>query len=92
MLFRSEKDAATVIDKLAGIHLQDSKEGVRVVAMDADSMAKATGLRVDDIIIAANRKSIRTISDLRHVLTNSQNDNILLHIIRNNSRLFVIVR
>jgi len=87
-----EKDAATVIDKLAGIHLQDSKEGVRVVAMDADSMAKATGLRVDDIIIAANRKSIRTISDLRHVLTNSQNDNILLHIIRNNSRLFVIVR
>lgn len=86
----TSKNQAAMTNKLAGVHLQNSKEGVIVVALENE--ARHTGLRINDVIIAANRQSIRDINDLRKVLKNSQSDNLLLHIVRNNSHLFLIVR
>ena len=85
-----EESQAAVINKLAGVHLRNSNEGVTVVALEGE--ARSTGLRVNDVILAANRQAIRTINDLRKALKSSQSDNFLLQIKRNNSHLFLIVR
>src|SRR5690554_5546025 len=85
-----EESQAAVINKLAGVHLRNSNEGVTVVALEGE--ARSTGLRVNDVILAANRQAIRTINDLRKALKSSQSDNLLLQIKRNNSHLFLIVR
>jgi len=81
---------AAVINKLAGVHLQNSRDGVVVVALENE--ARNTGLRVNDVILAANRQPVRDINDLRKILKRSKQDNLLLQINRNNNHLFLIIR
>src|SRR5690554_5695442 len=63
---------AAVINKLAGVHLQNSRDGVVVVALENE--ARNTGLRVNDVILAANRQPVRDINDLRKILKRSKQE------------------
>ena len=84
--------AATAVKKLEGAQLQDTAEGVRVVAIERNSPALQTGLQPGDVIVGANRQRVATIADLQSILGNSRSDNILLQIRRGSASLFLVIR
>lgn len=80
------------ISRLAGVHLQNTSDGVLVVGIEQDSPAARTGLQINDVIVAANRQQVRSVEDLRNRLSGKQSDAILLQILRQNSHLYLVIR
>lgn len=80
------------IQKLQGVHLQDTADGVRVVGIDRNSPAMMTGLQVNDVIVAANRKPVSSVAELKKVLNAGKGENILLQIERGGASLFLVIR
>lgn len=80
------------IARLAGVHLQNTSEGILVVGIDQNSPAARTGLQVNDVIVAANRKAVRTVDELRNTLGKEKGEQILLQIVRHNTHLYLVIR
>lgn len=67
-------------------------QGVQVLSVAKGSLAWQSGVRKNDIIIAINRKEIRSLSDLKKMAAKNQNPLIALNIHRGNSALFLVLR
>ncbi len=67
-------------------------QGVQVLSVAKGSLAWQAGIRKDDIIIAINRKEIRSINDLKKAAEKDQSPLIALNIHRGNSALFLVLR
>ena len=65
-------------------------EGVVVVDVEAGSAAARTGLRKGDIIVSANRASIKSVSELNAALNNAKT--LLLNLRRGNTALFLYLQ
>lgn len=68
-----------------------TNEGVVVVALAPNSLASYSGLRVGDIVVGANRMRVYNIASLKKALARDSH-NILLHINRGGSSLFIVLR
>ncbi len=65
--------------------------GVLVTHVEKNSMAARYGLEKDDVIIGLNREAIKSIAELRIALSSEPNI-LALNILRNNSRLYLVIR
>jgi serine protease Do/serine protease DegQ len=74
-------------DIVEGSPLYGRIEGVVVTKVERDSPAAAASLRKGDIIISANRKKIKSLSDFKAAIKGSSK--LLLNIRRGNSALFL---
>lgn len=78
---------------LDGIELEAEKNGngVLVTGIEPDSNAAYSGLRVGDLIIAANKRRVRDLDSLAKALQLSQTS-ILLQVNRRGGSLFIVIR
>jgi len=67
-------------------------EGVYVLRLDRDSDFARAGVRPGDIIVSVNRRLISSVQDLRSVVHEAGDGNLLLRISRGNGSLFLVVR
>ena len=79
------------IKKLQGARFQETSDGVLIVSIERGSPAAQTGLRRNDLIVAANRRAVTTIDQLKKALTETP-DQTLLQIRRGNASLFLVIR
>ena len=71
----------------------DIKEGVLVAQIEANSNAEKSGLKVGDIIISIDAKTINSIEELKsYIYERYPNDNIILKIKRNNNIFLVNIK
>ena len=61
---KAEATAAPAPPRL-GIHIKTAPDGVLVSAIEPGSIAEATGLRVDDVLIEAAGVPVKTVEDVR---------------------------
>lgn len=66
----------------------EPKTGVVITAVDAGSAADSAGLEEDDVIVAANKAPVRSVSELRRVLAPTTT-HVLLLVRRDTASLFV---
>jgi serine protease Do/serine protease DegQ len=92
----SNKVGKAIHPKLEGAEFSDIEEGdplygriegVLVAQVEAGSIAMRAGLRRGDVIISANRKDIKSVSDLANAVKG--NNKLLLNIRRGNGALFL---
>lgn len=79
--------------RLAGATLEDASgklQGVLVNKVAARSRAARAGLRVDDVIVAANQQRIAGIADLQRIA--NQSDGLLLGMVRGQSEVVLMLR
>lgn len=80
-----------------GVHLEgarfkeDSKLGLVVVRLEQGSNAWQSGLRMNDVILSANRRKVRTVEHLDYALRLS-NSQLLLRVLRGNAALYLVIR
>ena len=71
----------------------DIKEGILVAQIEANSNAEKSGLKVGDIIISIDAKTINSIEELKsYIYERYPNDNIILKIKRNNNIFLVNIK
>lgn len=51
-----------------GVYIQESDDGVRIINLTDPSPAKKAGVKVEDLVLAANGKRIKAITDLQDVM------------------------
>lgn len=66
------------------------EEGVLVSVVKKDSVAWNHGVRANDIIVSANRKSVRNLESFREAI--SGQDVLMLNIVRGNGALFLLLQ
>lgn len=78
---------------LAGALFRDAPEdeGVQVSALNPQSPAAFSGLRVDDVIIGANKRNVRDLKSFRQALSQSRRS-VLLHVNRNGRLFYLVLR
>ncbi len=95
-----EKIAGQVLSvKLRNVQLQNFRQsedpsgsaGVLIIGIAVDSPAAVAGLRQGDIIVGANRKSVKNIEALREVIAN-KNQQLMLHVLRNSEFGYLMIR
>lgn len=83
------------IDLLDGIKFKeitkDNKNMVIVEDLDSKSQGYRYGLRKNDVIASVNKVEIRTIGDIEKAVT-SQKDQILIHAVRDNGALYILIK
>ncbi|MCO5163888.1 MAG: DegQ family serine endoprotease [Mesorhizobium sp.] len=78
-------------DRLAGATFQDASGNVFVEAVEPDSPAARAGIRPGDVIAAVNRQPVRSVTDLRRLLSHARGT-VALDLFRGGSRLLLVVR
>ena len=78
------------LKRLKQLYKFSSSSGVLIASIDEDSLAYATGMRVGDVIVAANKRAITQTSDL--VALYKKSDRLILKIERQGSLLFLPLR
>jgi C-terminal processing protease CtpA/Prc len=78
-------------DRLAGAQFQDVAGNVVVSQVEEGSVAAQAGLRAGDVIVAVNRKSVATVSELKAALRGTSGT-IALDLFRGGTRLLLVVR
>lgn len=84
---------AEIDQRLAGATLEDAsgnQQGVVVSKVAARSMAARAGLRVNDVITAANQQRIAGVEELRRIA--AQSDGLLLAVLRGRSEMVLMLR
>ncbi len=78
---------------LEGARFENNPDGTGVIvaALAPNSAAAYSGLRTGDIILGANRKRVRDIKSFKSALSRNR-EAALLHINRNGSALYLVVR
>ncbi len=78
---------------LSGVRFENDPDnkGVRVTAMTPNSNAAYRGLRVGDLIVAANRQRVTDLESFAGALAR-RDDTVLLQINRQGGSLFVVIR
>lgn len=78
---------------LAGVQLENEPngEGVRVSSIAPNSSAAYSGLRRDDVIVAANKRRVYDLQTLESALARSKSS-ALLQVNRGNGSLFIVIR
>jgi serine protease Do len=76
------------ISLLSPIH--GDVQGVMVVAVEQDSNAWHADLRPGDIITSVNQQKVKSIDDMKNI-TNKQNKNLLLNVIRGPGAVFLVI-
>ncbi|MEM8498485.1 MAG: Do family serine endopeptidase [Pseudomonadota bacterium] len=80
-----------------GVHLEgarfkeDAKLGLVVVRLEQGSNAWQSGLRMNDVILSANRRKVRTVEHMDYALRLS-NSQLLLRVLRGNAALYLVIR
>ena len=82
---------ATLRDLEPGDRAYGRIEGVIVADVDARSRAARNGIRPGDVIVAVNRRRVRTIEELRDVFERARGV-IALNIVRGSSQLLIVIR
>lgn len=60
--------AAAVPDETwFGMTLEEESEGLRVTALEADSLAAVSGIKQDDLLIAVNQQEVKRLEDLNEI-------------------------
>jgi Do/DeqQ family serine protease len=77
--------------KLQGITGKAGERGLRVTDIATGSPAESSGLRVGDVIVAANQKPVASVEELKKAASASQ-QRLLLRIIRGNAALFLVLQ
>jgi len=70
---------------------EDNVEGVLIKQLEPGSVAARYGLRAGDVIVAANRKTTRTIKELKQAASRSDKQ-LVLRIRRGNAALYIVLR
>lgn len=84
--------AATAFpDRLSGANFQDASGNVFVEAVEPNSPAALAGLRPGDVIVAVNRQPVRSVSDLRRVLSETRGT-VAFDLFRGGGRLLLVIR
>lgn len=65
--------------------------GVQVVGAMENSAAYRAGVRPGDVIIAANKKSVRSLKDLSNIASSSKQQ-LILHVLRSSGALFIVIK
>jgi S1-C subfamily serine protease len=65
------------------------ESGVLLLDLPDGSAAQKWGLKTNDVIVAANGKSVRTITDLLDLVHAAQSKNLRLTIIRNQRKISI---
>lgn len=90
----------TTVDQLDGAQFRNldpthpqygDVQGVLVSAVEQGSPAARNGLRQGDIITAVNRREVRTVSELSEAIR-AASAAIALNIVRDNTRLFIVIQ
>jgi Do/DeqQ family serine protease len=77
--------------KLQGITGKSGERGLRVTEIATGSAAESSGLRVGDVIVAANQKAVASVEELKKAASASQ-QRLLLRIVRGNAALFLVLQ
>lgn len=77
--------------KLQSITGQSGERGVKVTEIASGSAAESAGLRVGDIIVAANQLDVGSVEALKKA-ANASKQRLLLRIIRGNAALFLVLQ
>ena len=78
---------------LEGVALRElpGEGGVEILELDQDTVAWRSGLRPGDVIVAANRRVVRSMSDLESIARESP-DQLLLRVQRSERYFFIVLR
>lgn len=77
---------------LEGARFRENKQlGLVVASLEQGSNAWQSGLRLNDVILSANRRKVRTLDQLDYALGLS-NRQLLLRVLRGNSSLYLVIR
>lgn len=78
---------------LSGARLQNNDDGTGVIVagLERGSPAARAGLRPGDVIVSANRKTVKNIGDLKAELEQG-GDRLLLRIVRGNAALYLVLQ
>ena len=77
--------------KLQNISGANGESGLKVVEIAAGSPAENSGLRVGDVIVAANQQVVASVDDLKKATKSSQ-QHVLLRVIRGSAALFIVLQ
>ena len=69
----------------------DEVPGVRVTEVQRDSSAWKEGLRKNDLIVAINRQRVKSLEDVKQIVS-GDSSKLLLQIQRGSSALFLVIR
>jgi len=78
----NEVDSKQLSSQLAG--------GVLATKVEKGSVAWNHGVRANDLVVSANRKSVKNLSDFRQAIDNK--DVLMLNIIRDDGALFLLLQ
>jgi S1-C subfamily serine protease len=78
-------------DRLAGATFQDASGNVFVEAVEPNSPAALAGIRPGDVVAAVNRQPVKSVSDLRRVLSEARGT-VALDLFRGGGRLLLVIR
>lgn len=85
------RQANAPLGRLTGAVFQDASGNVVVGAVEANSPAALAGLRAGDIVVAVNRKTVASSTELADVLRGARGT-IALELLRGSNRLLLVVR
>jgi len=80
------------MDSWLGMRLEEASGSLRVVAVEADSVAAASGVMVNDLLFSVNQHQVEILEDLRNLREKLQpGRNVALLLRRGNAMLFLSV-
>ncbi len=88
-----ENLSGRVHELLEGVQFENepNQDGVRVVSIVPKSKAAYSGLRVSDVIVAANKRRVYDLESLQNALARNQSS-VLLQVNRGGGSLFLVIR
>jgi Do/DeqQ family serine protease len=92
LLGNSEFSSNSKIAKnLEGASFAETNNGVQITAVKPNSPVTMTGLVEGDVIVGANQRNVKTLKELSAAIQ-LDNNRLLLHIMRGNMALYLVIR